>query len=79
MSMRIEWDTATNLDSSLLTADAALRHLDPETVDGTHVLVLGGSTGGAFAIAGDLHELAQLVQRLDADIASAQTQPSRGH
>lgn len=71
MSLRVEWVTADCAVTVLTAADAEERLRPDELVDADLVLLLGGASGGAFAIEGSAEDLRAFAERVRAQITAA--------
>ncbi len=72
MSMSIEWDVASTVAVTVLSAQSAEEDLHPdESIDAPFVLVIGGDSGGAFALEGDLDDMRRVATRILAAVDAA--------
>ena len=60
-----EWDTATDCEVEVITADEAIETLGADEVTtAPYVLVLGGAGGGCLAVEGTAAELRAFARRI---------------
>lgn len=65
MSISVEWDEAKSCGVWVGSAEAAEQSFRPDdSVSGPLVLVLGGLSGGCFAIEGDKGALLELADKI---------------
>lgn len=69
MSIHTEWDTATECEVEVITADEAIETLGAdEVITAPYVLVLGGAGGGCLAVEGTAAALRAFAARIAREV-----------